>query len=288
MTEAVEINNLDKDYGKLCALKNIMLNVPKGTIYGLVGPNGAGKTTLIKALLGVLRPTAGTIKILGLDPFKDKWKLRRQTGYMPQAPALYDDLTAKRNIMFFGGAQKVPDLETKTEEILQFAELTDRADDLVRTFSGGMKKRVSLCCALVHHPKIVFLDEPTAAIDPHLKLQSWNLFRQLAKQGVTLFISTHLMDEALLCDKIAILSNGEIIAVDTPQKILERGKTELEFSEKGEIKKSVIDSTPESLAKELQKLGLNQHITSVSLHADNIENIVLEIIRKKGNSKSQK
>lgn len=284
MTNAVEINNLFKDYGKLRALDNIILNVPEGTIYGLVGPNGAGKTTLIKTLVGTLKPTTGSVKVLGLDPLQDKWKLRKQIGYMPQTPALYDDLSAKRNILFFGEAQNVPDLEKKVDDILAFAELTDRGNDLVRTFSGGMKKRVSLCCALIHQPKIVFLDEPTAAIDPHLKIQSWNLFRQLAKTGVTLFISTHLMDEALLCDKVTILGNGEIIAVDTPQKILERGKTILKFSENGEIKESIIDSTPESLAKELQRLGLKQSITSLSLYSDNIENIVLNIIGEKKNS----
>ena len=284
MTNAVEIKNLFKYYGKLRALDNILLNVPEGTIYGLVGPNGAGKTTLIKTLVGTLKPTTGSVKVLGLDPLQDKWKLRKQIGYMPQTPALYDDLSAKRNILFFGEAQNVPDLEKKVDDILAFAELTDRGNDLVRNFSGGMKKRVSLCCALIHQPKIVFLDEPTAAIDPHLKIQSWNLFRQLAKTGVTLFISTHLMDEALLCDKVTILGNGEIIAVDTPQKILERGKTILKFSENGEIKESIIDSTPESLAKELQRLGLKQSITSLSLYSDNIENIVLNIIGEKKNS----
>ena len=287
MTNAVEIENLCKVYGKLRALNNIMLNVPEGTIYGLVGPTGAGKTTLIKVLVGALKPTAGDVKVLGLYPLKDKWKLRRQIGYMPQTPALYDDLSARGNIRFFGSAQNVTDLEKKTDEILNFAELTNRANDLVRTFSGGMKKRVSLCCALIHQPKIVFLDEPTAAIDPHLKLQSWNLFRQLAKTGVTLFISTHLMDEALLCDKVTILRNGEIIAVDTPQKILAKGKTILKFSENGEIKESIIDSTPESLAKELQKFGLKQNITSISIHPDNIENIVLNIIKEKENVEAE-
>jgi ABC-2 type transport system ATP-binding protein len=284
MTTAVAIKNLFKYYGKLRALDNIQLTVPEGAIYGLVGPNGAGKTTLIKTLVGALKPSSGTVQVLGLDPLQDKWKLRSQIGYMPQAPALYDDLSAKRNILFFGAAQQVTDLEKKANDILAFAELTNRADDLVRTFSGGMKKRVSLCCALIHQPKIVFLDEPTAAIDPHLKIQSWNLFRQLAKSGVTLFISTHLMDEALLCDKVTILGNGEIIAVDTPQKILERGKTRIKFSENGVIKETLIDSTPESLAKELQKLGLQQGISSLSLQPDNMEQIVLSIIEEKGKS----
>lgn len=281
MTNAVEIDNLSKDYGKIRALDNIILNVPEGSIYGLVGPNGAGKTTLIKTLVGTLKPTKGKVRVLGLDPLQNKWELRRQIGYMPQTPALYDDLSAKKNIMFFGAAQNVTDLEKKVDDILAFAELTNRGNDLVRTFSGGMKKRVSLCCALIHQPKIVFLDEPTAAIDPHLKIQSWNLFRRLAKTGVTLFISTHLMDEALLCDRVTILGNGQIIALDTPQKILERGKTVFKFYENGEMKQSVIDSTPESLAKALHKLGLNQNITSISFHPSDIESIILDIIKEK-------
>ncbi|MBI4723153.1 MAG: ABC transporter ATP-binding protein [Candidatus Stahlbacteria bacterium] len=310
MTNAVEIENLCKKYGKLHALNNIILNVPEGTIYGLIGPNGAGKTTLIKALVGALKPTGGSVKVLGLDPLRDKWKLRPQIGYMPQSPALYDDLSAKRNILFFGGAKKVLrggdafpanpypafdggkqtktnslartcSQEIKATEILEFAELTTRANDLVRTFSGGMKKRVSLCCALIHQPRIVFLDEPTAAIDPHLKLLLWKLFRQLANKGVTLFISTHLMDEALLCDKVAILRDGEILTVDTPQKILERGKTLLKIYENGELKESIIDSTPEAIAKELQRFGLKQSISSITIHPDSIEDIVLAIIREK-------
>ena len=170
---------------------------------------------------------------------------------------------------------------------LQDVGLEKAVNQVPAELSGGMKKRVSLCCALIHQPKIVFLDEPTAAIDPHLKIQSWNLFRQLARSGVTLFISTHLMDEALLCDKVTILGNGEIIAVDTPQKILERGKTILKFSENGEVKESIIDSTPGSLAKELHRLGLKQDITSISFQPDNIENIVLNIISEKENSKSK-
>jgi ABC-2 type transport system ATP-binding protein len=283
MSYAVEIEQLSKNYGNLAALKDITLHVPAGSIYGLVGSNGAGKTTLIKSLVGALKPTTGKIKIVGLDPVKDRWALRRQIGYMPQAPALYDDLSARRNIMFFGGGQNVKNLEKKTNEILEFAELSERADDLVRTFSGGMKKRVSLCCALMHQPKIIFLDEPTAAIDPHLKLESWNLFRQLAKSGVTLFISTHLMDEALLCDQVTILSKGEIIAIDSPQKILQRGKTTLRFSEKGECHERVMSSTPAGLAAELKQLGLRESISELALQSDTLEDIVLSIINEREN-----
>jgi ABC-2 type transport system ATP-binding protein len=278
---AIEVVNLSKKYGKISALNNMSIDVPEGTIYGLVGPNGSGKTTLIKALVGSLRPNSGYAKVLGLDPLKDKWKLRRQIGYMPQSPALYDDLSARNNIMFFGKAQDVPDLQKKADEILLFAELTNRANDVLRTFSEGMKKRVSLCCALIHDPKIIFLDEPTAAIDPHLKMLTWNLFRKLAQRGVTIFVSTHQMDEVMLCDKVAILRNGEILTVDTPRNILQRGKTKLKIVTNDKESISVIDSTPENLADELQNFGLNKNISSVELHPDNIEDIILSIVLEK-------
>lgn len=278
---AIEITDLSRKYGKILALNHMNLDVPEGTIYGIVGSNGAGKTTLIKVLVGSLRPTSGFVKVLGLDPLKDKWKLRQQIGYMPQMPALYDDLSARNNIMFFGKGQHVPDLKNKTDEILSFAELTSRANDKIETFSDGMKKRVSLCCALVHNPKILFLDEPTAAIDPHLKMQSWILFRKLAQSGVTIFISTHQMDEAMLCDKVTILRNGEILAVDTPSKISQRGKTKLKITVNDETQIAILDSTPGDLATELKKFGLDKNISSVELQPDNIEEIILSIMQEK-------
>jgi ABC-2 type transport system ATP-binding protein len=278
---AIEIVNLTKNYRKICALNNMSLEVPEGTIYGLVGPNGAGKTTLIKALVGSLQPNSGFAKVLGLDPLKDKWKLRKQIGYMPQSPALYDDLSARNNILFFGKGQNVADVQRKADEILLFAELTHRANDAVRTFSGGMKKRVSLCCTLIHNPKIIFLDEPTAAVDPHLKMLLWIQFRKLAQSGVTIFISTHQMDEAMLCDKVTILRNGEIIAVDSPQNILQQGKTKLTIIDNHKETTSVIDSSPENLADELKKSGLEKNISSVKLQSDTIEDIILSIVRDK-------
>lgn len=278
---AIEIVNLSKNYGKICALNNLSLDVPEGTIYGLVGPNGSGKTTLIKALVGSLRPGSGYAKVLGLDPLNDKWELRKQIGYMPQSPALYDDLSARNNILFFGKAQNIPDLQKKVDEMLSFAELTTRANDRVRTFSEGMKKRVSLCCALVHNPRILFLDEPTAAVDPHLKMMSWLLFRKLAQDGVTIFVSTHQVDEAMHCDKVAIMRNGEILVVDTPQNILQRGKTKLKIVANREENTAVIDSTAENLADELKKYGLAKNVSSVELHPDNMEHIILSIILEK-------
>lgn len=275
---AVEVSNLRKSYGKLEALRGADLVVPSGGIYGLVGPNGAGKTSLIKTLVGAVRPTAGTVRVLNLDPLRDRWKLRQQVGYMPQSSALYEDLSAQDNILFYGRGQNVSNLKQKVKEILEFTELDQRASHAVRTFSGGMKKRVSLACALIHKPQLLFLDEPTAAVDPHLRGRSWELFRQLAAQGSTLLISTHLMEEALLCDKVTILRLGQIVAVDTPEHLLQQGQTELQIAGTHPIPPRHIPSTPEALAQALHPHGLSADIHAIHLKTASLEEIVLNLI----------
>ncbi len=278
---AIEINNLSKNYGKFKALQHVTLNVEKGTIFGLLGPNGAGKTTLIKAIAGALKPNEGSVTVLGLDPLKNKWEIRKKIGYMPQTASLYGDISAKQNIRFFGKAQKVADLEKEVENILKFTELENRANDRVRNFSGGMQKRVSLACALVHHPQILFLDEPTAAVDPHLKIRTWELFRELANKGVTIFVSTHLMDEAHKCDRIAILREGILLAVDTPEQILSRGKTVITFQKNGETIQHEISSAKDAILKELQLLGLQKDINQIDIKSDDLETILLSITQGK-------
>ncbi len=278
---SVEIKSLTKSYGKFSVLKNINLEVAEGSIFGLIGPNGAGKTTLIKAMVGALKINSGQISVLGKNPLKNSWDLRRQVGYMPQSPSLYGDLSARQNISFFGKAQNISGLEKEVDKILEFTELTERGNDPVRNFSGGMQKRVSLACALIHSPKIIFLDEPTAAVDPHLKQRTWELFKKLSKQGITIFVSTHLMDEALLCDKITILRQGEVLAVDTPQNFLARGKTKIKYEKNGEAKELISGSDAFSLAIELKKLGLQSDISKIQIEQDNIENIILQITDKK-------
>jgi ABC-2 type transport system ATP-binding protein len=281
---AVEVTGLKKVYGKVNALKGVDLRVRSGTIFGLVGPNGAGKTTLIKALVGALRPTAGTIRVLGLDPLEQRWALRRQIGYMPQSTALYDDLSARANILFFNRAQPVDDLEAKVEEILAFTELAERADEPISTYSGGMKKRVSLACALVHEPRIIFLDEPTAAVDPHLRYRMWELFRDLVGQDATIFISTHLMEEALLCDRVAVLRQGAIIANDSPSRLLEAGRARLRVRQGERSFDASIASTPEALASELRPFGLDSDVDAVAVEADSLEDVILAIIEAQGES----
>lgn len=277
---AISVNKLYKKYGDNLALNNINLQIPQGKIIGLLGPNGAGKSTFIKSIVGAIKPTSGRIEVLGADPNIDRAILRKKIGYMPQSAALYENLTAKENIAFFGALQKVENLKQKINDLLEFIELTRRANDLVYTFSGGMKKRVSLACAIIHDPQIIILDEPTAAVDPHLKLKTWAVLRQLASKGKTIFVSTHLMDEAVLCDSLAILFQGRIIANDIPKSILEKGNTELTIRKAAtEIKKN-IHGHPNALAMALRDFGLHDDIESIEINPDSLEAIILKLVEK--------
>jgi ABC-2 type transport system ATP-binding protein len=277
---SIEVSGLTKKYGRVEALGGAGLSVGRGEVFGLVGPNGAGKTTLIKALVGALRPSGGTARVMGLNPLKDRAELRQRIGYMPQGPALYEDLTARGNVGFFGAAHRTPDLKKKVDEVMHFADLSGRADDPVHTFSGGMKRRVSLACALLHRPEVIFLDEPTAAVDPQLRSRFWKTFRELAGEGTTLFISTHLMEEAMLCDRIAILRKGRIIATDTPRSILEEGRTRLTVEQDGREQEGTIGGHPEDLAAALRPYGLQPGVTAIDVETDSLEAVVLSLIEK--------
>ena len=277
---AIEVSGLTKRYGRVEALGGADLSVGRGEVFGLVGPNGAGKTTLIKGLVGALRPSGGTARVMGLNPLKDRAELRQRIGYMPQGAALYEDLSARDNVGFFGAAHRAPDLKKKVDEVMHFTDLLGRADDPVHTFSGGMKRRISLACALVHRPEVIFLDEPTAAVDPQLRSRLWKTFRELARDGATLFISTHLMDEAILCDRIAILRGGRVIAADAPRTILEEGKTHLTVEQDGAEEQETIGGHPEDLAAALRPYGLRPGVTAIDVETDTLETVVLSLIEK--------
>ena len=277
---SIEVSGLTKRYGRVEALGGADLSVGRGEVFGLVGPNGAGKTTLIKGLVGALRPSGGTARVMGLNPLKDRAELRQRIGYMPQGAALYEDLSARDNVGFFGAAHRAPDLKKKVDEVMHFTDLSGRADDPVHTFSGGMKRRISLACALVHRPEVIFLDEPTAAVDPQLRSRFWKTFRELAGDGATLFISTHLMDEAMLCDRIAILRKGRIIATDTPRGLLEEGRTRLTVVQDGTDTEEAIGAHPEDLAAALRPYGLQPSVTAIDVETDSLEAVVLSLIER--------
>jgi ABC-2 type transport system ATP-binding protein len=275
---AVEVHDLRKTYGKLEALKGVTLEVEKGSIFGLLGENGAGKSTMIRILVGSSKNSGGTVRVLGLDPIKANGKLRSICGYMPQETALYEDLTARENISFFGAPHNIADLSKRIDEVLKFTSLSDRQNDPVYSFSGGMKQRVSLCCALVHQPQILFLDEPTAGIDPKLREAFWQHFRQLAEQGHTLFISTHQMDEALLCDKLAIMRRGVILASDTPRNIMLKGNARVQIQRGDKTETFTVTNYPEQLPLLLRQYQLDPNIKKIDIEEDTLETIVLNLI----------
>jgi ABC-2 type transport system ATP-binding protein len=224
-TKMVEIHNLTKRFGRFTAVDGLSLTIFKGEIYGLLGPNGSGKTTIIKMLCGLLQPTAGSAQISGHAlPCKS---IMNQVGYMPQDTAIYHDNTVHENLLFFGGIYGMArgHLEKREHEMLTFVNLEEWRDSLVSTLSGGMKHRLSLACALIHEPSLVFLDEPTVGVDPELRATFWGYFESLARKGITVIISTHYMDEADHCSRVGLLRKGRLIADGRPTDLKEHTKT---------------------------------------------------------------
>jgi len=225
----VVVDQLVKQFGKLRAVDNLSMNIRAGETFGLIGPNGSGKTTLIRMLVGLILPSSGTIQIM--NERVPSSKIAAQMGYMTQLSALYLDLTARENMQFFCNVYGLRGKEQKQRimEMLERVELADRANDVVGKFSGGMKQRLSLACALVHHPTIALLDEPTVGVDPELRRSFWDYFAQLNSEGVTIIVSTHHLDEASRCGRLGLMRNGVLLVQDSPQEVLRRsGKDEME------------------------------------------------------------
>lgn len=211
----IEVQSLQKKYGDVMAVDGVSFRADPGKIFGLLGPNGAGKTTTLGCISGLLQPSSGVIKVLGYDLAIDGRLARCQMGVVPQELALYEDLPALENLSFWGGAYGLRglDLKRRSREILAATGLLDRAGDKVSQFSGGMKRRLNLACAMVHHPKILLLDEPTAGVDPQSRAHLLDLIREEARQGACVLYTTHYMEEAEnLCDQLAIMDKGKVIA----------------------------------------------------------------------------
>jgi len=214
---AVEVESVTKSFGQLRALNGITLRVRQGEIYGLLGPNGAGKTTLIRAIVGLVAPGCGSVTVLGRRlPDLD---VLRQVGYMTQQAALYPGLSVEENVQFFAA---IYGAEGGVKEALEFVDLYDRRKSVVATISGGMRQRCSLACALVHQPKLLLLDEPTVGVDPQLRVQFWESFRQMAASGVTIIVSSHVMDEAERCQRLGLIQYGRVLAEGSPAEVRAR------------------------------------------------------------------
>ena len=212
----VDVRDASFYYGRLKALDNLSLQIPAGISFGLLGPNGAGKTTLIRVLVGLLRLKQGTVRVLGE---KLSRKMAHRVGYMPQLHSLYLELTAYQNVDFFAKIYRLnnnAERAQRVEEALRLVGLWSRRNDSVLNLSGGMRQRVSLACAIVHEPPLLFLDEPTVGLDPELRATFWEHFAELNRRGVTIVISSHTMDDAAHCDRLAFVRGGKVIAQGTP------------------------------------------------------------------------
>ena len=218
---AVETERLVKTFGAFVAVDDVTLRVPTGEIFGFLGPNGAGKSTTIRMLCGLLTPTAGRARVNGFDVATQPEEIRRSIGYMSQKFSLYDDLTVEENIDFFNGIYGVPrERRAKRKDyVLRMANIVERRKALTRTLSGGWKQRLALGCAILHDPPVLFLDEPTSGVDPIARGAFWGLIHDLSATGHTIFVSTHYMDEAEYCHRLALMYRGKIIALGPPAEL---------------------------------------------------------------------
>jgi len=241
--QVVRAEGLRKTFGRRAALDDLSLSVSQGQLYGLAGSNGAGKTTLIRTLCGILRPDHGEAHLLGWR--MPSARVRSQLGYMPQDFAVYEDLTVLQNLEFFGGLYELrrAQIRERANELLDLVQLSDRKGQRVGTLSGGMRRRVSLAISLLHKPRLIFLDEPTAGVDPKLRRTLWNDFNRLATEDVTLIVTTHMVEEVLRCHVVGFLSAGRLLTEGSPEEILVETQTSnlddafIVLQERGEAKR---------------------------------------------------
>ena len=267
---ALELNNLTRRFGDFVAVNNVSLQIKQGAIYGFLGPNGSGKSTTIRMLCGLLEPTSGSGKVLGLDIAKDSEALKQKIGYMSQKFSLYDDLSVIENLRFYAGLYSLSSEQMKKRigEMLALSGLEKRQHELVATLSGGWKQRLALACSILHNPPVLFLDEPTGGVDPVSRRMFWEIIYDLSVQGTTVMVTTHFMDEAEHCDEIGFIFEGNLIASDTPdnlKKIIPGTWVEIPTPSPMELLETLEESAVEYL--DIYPAGASVHVL---LKSDNV------------------
>ncbi len=258
MDIVIQAEDLTKRFGDFIAVDHVSFQVQAGDVVGYLGPNGSGKTTTIRLLLGLLQPTEGMASVLGFDAQRETVQVRQQVGYMSQKFALYHDLSIGENLAFYAGVYGVSD-RSRRQEVLSLVGLAGRERELVRDLSTGWQQRLALATAIVHRPRLLFLDEPTSGVDPAARRTFWELIYELAEQGVSAFVTTHYMDEAEYCQRVGIMQNGHLLAIDTPATL----KSQV-------VKGSVWEVKAQPLLPALNALTASRSIVRVRLSGDRI------------------
>jgi ABC-2 type transport system ATP-binding protein len=258
-TLPIDVQGLTRKFGDFTAVDHVSFTVGPGEVFGYLGPNGSGKTTSIRMLCGLITPTEGVAKILGIDVSKEPEKVKPLIGYMSQKFSLYNDLTVTENLQFYAGVYDVPESEEKKriDEILHLAGLEKRSDALTVELSGGWRQRLALGCAMLHKPKLMFLDEPTSGVDPVARREFWDLIYQMAAGGTTIFITTHYMDEAEHCNRVAFMYRSKLMAIDTPAGL-----------KSTYLHGSAWDLAADPLLETVDVLSSTEGVAQASLHGD--------------------
>jgi len=264
---AVSVQNLEKKFGDFTAVNKINFEVERGEIFGFLGPNGAGKSTTIRMLCGIISPTSGSGRVGGFDIIKEQRKIKENIGYMSQKFSLYNDLTVGENIDFYSGIYKIPKAEKKErfQAVVRTAGLEGMEGNLTATLAGGWKQRLALGCALIHKPKFIFLDEPTSGVDPITRASFWGTIKELAAQGVTVFVTTHYMDEAENCNRMVLIYHGTIIAAGTPEEMKTKN-----------MKNEVLEISLANAQDWLERISKIEGVKEAALFGSNIHTVVYD------------
>ncbi len=264
---AVKVKDLEKRFGDFVAVNHINFEVKQGEIFGFLGPNGAGKSTTIRMLCGIYTPTSGSGSVGGFDIVREQYRIKEHIGYMSQKFSLYDDLTVEENVDFYSRIYNIPEEERqkRRDETIRVAGIEDFRNSLTSTLPGGWKQRLALGCAIIHQPNIIFLDEPTSGVDPITRANFWDIIKEMASQGKTIFVTTHYMDEAENCDRLVMIYHGTMIAMGSPEEM----KT-------GIMKHEILEVVMPQAEKWIDEISRLESVKETALFGVNIHAVVLD------------